>query len=111
MPNQAVARSERRTLLRRPSRLRLPCRLTRATGEGPWQATVRNISPGGVGLITGRPFKAGMLLTLEPPTPTAGVKPKLLKVTHAAPQPGNKWWVVGGVFASPLSEEEMAAFL
>jgi hypothetical protein len=50
--------SERRTFLRYRSRLIVPCRLTRNTGEGPWFATVRNISARGIGLISNRQFKA-----------------------------------------------------
>jgi len=88
----------------------MPCRLLRATGEGPWEASVRNVSAGGIGLITSRPFKAGMLLTVEPPM-KGSAKPKVVKVTHAAAQANGKWWVIGAVFASPISREDMAAFL
>lgn len=100
---------DRRTGVRRTTRVKVQARLTRATGEGPWLASVRNLSAGGVGLIADRQFKPNMLLTIELPsrTPQQDAAPRLFKVTHVTPQPGGKWWVLGGVFASPLSAEEL----
>ena len=113
MPANMPKRSEQRTTVRYPSRQKNPARLTRATGEGPWMVRVRNISPTGIGLIANHPFKKGMLLTIELPAkngPRLGT-PKQIKITHAAAQGKNGWWVLGGVFASKLSAEEMAALL
>lgn len=106
------ARDNRRTVVRYTSRAKAPCRLRRNTGEGPWLATIRNVSPDGLGLIASRAFKAGMLLTVELPSRDRkeGLS-KQLRVTHAAPQTGTPWWVLGGLFASPLSREEMASLL
>lgn len=104
----SVIPRERRTAVRRTTRVKMPARLTRATGDGPWFATVRNISTTGVGLIADRQFKPNMLLTIEIPACNQRyTTPRLMKVTHATAQPGGKWWVLGGVFASPLSAEEL----
>lgn len=112
MQQVLAAREDRRTVVRYVSRAKAPCRLRRNTGEGPWLATIRNVSPGGIGLIAGRAFKPGMMLTVELPGKGSGVAiSKLMRVTHAAPQTGSPWWVLGGLFASPLSREEMASLL
>jgi hypothetical protein len=110
----------RRVNQRREPRYALPrrtlCRLSRATGGGPWLALVRNISAEGIGIIlrtTSRgPLKAGMLLTVElqGKNQHAGAL-KMIIVTHAAPQAGGPWWVVGGRFASKLSDEDVRSFL
>jgi PilZ domain-containing protein len=103
---------DRRTGMRRTTRVKVQARLTRATGDGPWFASVRNLSTGGVGLIADRQFKPNMLLTIELPTGRQHyAAPRLFKITHATPQPGGKWWVLGGVFASPLTSEELEALL
>ncbi|OAI48147.1 hypothetical protein AYO44_07760 [Planctomycetaceae bacterium SCGC AG-212-F19] len=112
MPRPAPPGSERRTAVRHSSRQKSPARLTRATGEGPWMVRVRNVSADGVGLIANHAFKKGMLLTIELPTrnPNKLGTPKQIKITHAAPQ-GTGWWVLGGVFSSRLSQEEMDALM
>ncbi|MBY0525269.1 MAG: PilZ domain-containing protein [Gemmataceae bacterium] len=102
--------SERRTGLRQPTRSRQQCKLIRNNGDGPWQATIRNVSPDGIGLIANQRFKRGMFITVELPT-KKGALAKLMKVTHAAEQPGGVWWVLGGVFASKLTSEEMTSLL
>ena len=103
-----AAKSERRTKARRPTRVKLPCRVRRATGEGPWNATIRNLSEDGIGLIADRQYKPNMLLAVEFPNRNQTYsRPKLFKVTHAAAQSGGKWWVFGGTFASPLTAEEL----
>ena len=104
--------SERRTTVRHPSRQKNPARLTRATGEGPWMVRIRNVSAEGVGLIANYPFKRGMLLTIELPTKAGKLgMPRHIKITHASVQGNNGWFVLGGVFASRLTKEEMDALL
>jgi len=107
-----AATNERRTKARKPTRVKIPCRVRRATGEGPWNATIRNISEDGIGLIADRQFKRNMLLAVELPTKGQTYSPpKLFKVTHATAQPGGKWWVFGGTFATRLTPEEMSELL
>src|SRR5262249_31127210 len=109
MPNALQAP---RTEQRREPRYALPartwCRLRRAIGNLTWQATVRNLSTEGIGLILNRPVKAGMLLTVELPGHDQEPRMvKMMRVPHAAPQPGGCWWVAGGRFASQLSDAEL----
>lgn len=107
---QAV-RSDRRTTVRYPSQQKGLAKLTRAIGGGMWMARIRNVSAEGIGLIVDQPIKKGMLLTIELPT-KSGQKPsipKQIKITHVAQQPGTTWWVLGGVFASKLTKEEIDA--
>jgi hypothetical protein len=86
--------------------------LIRARGEGPWFASVRNISAEGVGLVSKDFFKPRMLLTIEFPTRSASYgPPKLLCVKHARQVPGTNYWALGGVFASSLSAEELRDLL
>ncbi len=99
---------ERRTTVRHTTRLKSPCPVIRIAEEGPWYATIRNVSDKGIGLIANRPFRRGMLLTVELPDKRGELgKPKLLKVLHARPQPGNQWWVLGGEFLTRLSAAEL----
>src|SRR5262249_15537862 len=89
VPAFAIPVKDRRHKGRLASRLKHRCRLKRATEEGSWMATVRNITAEGIGLIANRPFKPGMTLTMELPTNPATVnKPIMVRVMHAHPQPG-----------------------
>ena len=112
----AIACPKPRVEQRREPRYRLPrrtvCRLKRAIEANPWRATLRNISADGIGLIVDHPVKAGMLLTVELPgqNAKAGVV-KMIKVTHAACQPGGRWWLAGGRFANRLSDADLANLL
>jgi hypothetical protein len=107
-----VPGSERRTLVRHTTRLKAPCPLIRAAEEGPWLATVRNVSDQGISVIANRPFKSGMLLTVELPMKSGALgKPRLLRVRHARPHPGSQWWIVGGEFIRKLMPEEIAALV
>ena len=107
-----IPRSERRTLVRHTTRLKAPCPLIRAAEEGPWFATIRNVSDGGIGLIANRPFKPGTLLTVELPSPTGQLtKPRLMRVTHSRPQAGRQWWIFGGSFVRKLTLEELDSLL
>src|SRR5579862_2747780 len=111
-PAAAPKASDRRTTVRHPSRQKNPARLTRATGEGPWMVRVRNVSAEGVGLIANYPFKRGMLLTIELPTKAGKLgMPRQIKITHAAVQGNNGWYVLGGLFSSRLTQEEMNALI
>jgi hypothetical protein len=97
----------RRATQRHPSRLRTPCHLRLATEEGKWLAAIRNISADGIGLLTNRPFRPGMMLTLE--LPMAGkTLPIRMRVLHARPQ-RKDWWAVGGQLVRKLSKAELDA--
>ncbi|OAI51805.1 hypothetical protein AYO44_04875 [Planctomycetaceae bacterium SCGC AG-212-F19] len=102
--------NEQRTNVRHTTRLKGPCPVIRAAEEGPWFATIRNVSEKGIGLITNRPFRPGMLVTVELPNKRGDMgTPRLLKIMHARPQPGNQWWILGGTFLARLSQDEIDA--
>jgi hypothetical protein len=72
--------------------------------EGPWWASIRNVSATGLGLIMEQPFKANSLLTVQLPEQgeTLGA-PTLLRVVHAWRKPGCSWWIVGCAFLKRIS--------
>jgi hypothetical protein len=99
---------ERRTTVRLTTRIKTACPLIRATEEGPWWASVRNVSLRGVSLIVNRPFRVGCYATVELPTKAGGLgKSRLLRIRNVRPQPGNQWWVLGCQFLTKLSKEEL----
>ncbi|MBY0525193.1 MAG: PilZ domain-containing protein [Gemmataceae bacterium] len=107
-----IPQNERRTTARHTTRMKNACPLIRATEEGPWWATIRNVTMRGVGMISNRPFKPGTFVTVELPNKDGSLsKGRLLKVTHARVQPGNQWWVFGGVFLTKLTTDEVTALL
>ena len=107
-----VPSRERRTAVRHITKLKTACKLVRVIEVGPWMATIRNISPRGISLIANRPFRQGMVLSVELPGRRGKYgKARLLKVSHARPQAGNKWWVLGGAFYTKLSKEELAGLV
>lgn len=110
--NTPCPRSEQRQSLRYRTRLQRGCRLIRARGEGPWFASVRNISATGIGLVCKDFFKPRMFLTIEFPAQGGSYgPPKLFCVKHVTQLPGTKFWSLGGVFANRLSAEELSALL
>jgi hypothetical protein len=71
-----------------------------------WQATVRDISGGGIRLSVTRLFEPGTLLALD----LDGLLRLLVaRVVHVAPQP--EGWLVGCEFISKLSEQELQVLL
>ena len=112
-----VGLTERRGAGRIPSRQKVPCRIKSATVEGGWLGTILDVSANGIGLVANRPFKPGMLLTVELPSDGAGGRrqgrPRLVRVTHAKPHPrnrmGNQTWILGGVFVKGLGRAELDA--
>jgi len=107
-----VPHSERRTNVRHTTRVKNPCPVIRVAEDGPWFATIRNVSEDGIGLISNRPFRVGVLLTVELPDRLGQLsKPRLLRVTHVRAQEGKQWWVLGGAFLSRLTVEEVNGLL
>jgi hypothetical protein len=110
-----LRQAERRTTARHTTRLKAPCRLVRASEEGPWQVSIRNVSSKGIGLISNRAFRPGSVLTVELPLlanqHVRQAEPRLVRITHVRPQSSGKWWVLGGLFARPLTREEVDGLL
>jgi hypothetical protein len=99
---------ERRSRVRHTTRLKQPCQIVRATEEGLWTISIRNVSTDGVGLIANRPFKNGMYLTAELP---GRKKPAVLRVAHVRKQPNQDLWALGCAFVSKLTALEVQALL
>jgi len=99
---------ERRSRARHTTRLKQPCQVLRATEEGSWLLSIRNVSATGIGLIADRPFKTGMLLAVRLPTKRQ-IRNELLRVVHVRKQPNNEWWILGCAFARKLSADEVEA--
>jgi hypothetical protein len=105
---QIFPAQERRSKVRHNTKLRHPCRVLRATEEGEWSLTIRNVSTDGVGLIADRPFRSGMYLTAELP---GRKKPAVLRVAHVRKQPNHDWWVLGCSFVSKMTALEVQALM
>ena len=105
---QIFPSQERRSRVRHNTNLKHPCRVVRATEEGDWTLSIRNVSSDGVGLIADRPFKSGMYLTAELP---GRRKPAVLRVAHVRKQPNHDWWVLGCAFVSKMTALEIQALM
>ncbi len=98
---------ERRVWVRYPCLMRTTCQPVAARGpeEPHWQAQIRDLSAGGVGLAVVRRFERGTGLTIEIPAEGTYAGDTLLaRVVHLRPlREGG--WLLGCEFVSPLSEE------
>ncbi len=111
-PAILLVQSERRTVVRHTTRLKAPCPVIRVAEEGPWFATLRNVSFSGLSMIANRPFKGSTLLTVELPNKTGGLTTRrLFRVLHVRQQPGSQWWIIGGQLLSPLAPQELRDLL
>ena len=91
---------ERRALPRR----RCWASSCRVLGGIPLEATVRDISPQGIGLLCGGPVRPGEVLNLH----LSGRRVRLavtlrVRVVHAGQRPDGRW-LVGGALEPPLPE-------
>jgi hypothetical protein len=79
--------------------------------EGPWLATMQDVSRSGVGLISDRPFDPGTFLEISLPSiRRKHLQPRLIRVTHAKRLQGEDW-ALGGVFLRALTEQELQVLL
>src|SRR5690349_15853996 len=79
--------AERRATVRYPSTLVSSLKPFGARNEAAWEAEIRDVSAGGMGLIVRRRFERGTLLAIEPARPGADAPPLLLaQVVHATLQ-------------------------
>ena len=96
-------KSERRSKPRYSARHeRGQCRVFSMTIEGPWDITVHDVSETGIGLISYRPFKAGMTLSVELPQLQEITS---LRVVHSSKRQAR--WLVGCIFPRRISEYEL----
>jgi hypothetical protein len=102
---------ERRVSVRFDSNAKGSCQTLSVHREMAWEATVRNISCEGIGLLLGRRFEPGALLAIELTESSEGRQLLLLaRVAHATQQPEGSW-LVGCTLMNPLSEDEIANLL
>jgi serine/threonine protein kinase len=102
---------ERRASVRYVSRLKGSCRPIVSERKWRWNATVRDVSCGGLGLLVTRRFEPGTILRVK--LASAGSSRhriylvRVVRVQSHSP----KTWIVGCVFPRRLSEDEVQTLL
>ncbi len=98
---------EQRRGVRYPCELNVPCRV----GDQAWTAKARNLSLGGIRLLTGQRVPPGTVLRLELPCPARGeaVERTALVVHAAVTRYGS--WVLGCSFEEALDAAELRDLL
>ena len=83
-----------------------------AIGDDFCLARIRNISPEGISLILTRPVESGTVLSVDLiDTRTNRFSRTLqVRVLYAVEHPSGDW-IMGGIFAAKLSNEELQTFL
>jgi hypothetical protein len=100
-------RFERRSTVRYPCHVETYCQPSSGRDDELWwRGEIRNVSPGGLGLILTRGFEVGRYLEIELPVAVAGVNSALARVVYAAKQ-SNGSWLVGCSFTQRLTDEQV----
>jgi hypothetical protein len=103
------ARPDRRSAERHPCALDTSC-LPAADGDNAWDARVIDISATGVGLLLGRRFEPGTLLSFRLEGRTEGQSfNAVARVVHATRQ-ADGGWLLGCALLDPLDEPQLRAF-
>lgn len=83
----------------------------RGDADATWQAKVRDVSVGGLGLVLKRRFERGAGLAIEiPATASRPGDTLLVKVVHTTRLPDGEW-LLGCALVSQLSEDELKALV
>jgi hypothetical protein len=92
--------------------LKFYCRPETGQGEsGWWQGRALEVSMGGMGLLLGRRFEPGTVLTVDVESLAAAFSSRVqVRVIQAIPRPPGCWFL-GCVFAQGLDPEERLALL
>jgi eukaryotic-like serine/threonine-protein kinase len=102
---------ERRASVRYVSRLKGSCRPLASERKWRWNATVRDVSAGGIGLLLNRRFEPCTVLRVKLPT-TGSSRQRIYLVRVVRVQAHSpKTWIVGCIFPRRLSEEEVQTLL
>jgi PilZ domain-containing protein len=110
-PSPVPSPDERRRAERFPSDQPSVCRIVSEGQEEGLQASVRDMSATGIGLLVNQPLKSGSVLILNLQTGRHRLaRPLPVRVMHAAPA-GEGNWLVGCQFVRRLSEPELNALL
>ena len=102
---------ERRAWVRMSKELRGEPMTATDESDTAWLGTIYNVSTTGIALILKRPFEPGTLLFIDlsaNPNPVLQRRP--VRVVHATSKEENRW-IVGCLFASPLSQQELRSIL
>lgn len=104
--------AERRARVRHPASLETYCQPGTGTLESFWwMARVQDLSQIGLGLLIGRRFEPGMILTVELQSPDqAFTRVVQARVIHSLPQSPNSW-LLGCALENPLTEDELRRLL
>jgi hypothetical protein len=97
---------ERRESVRFPSTLDAICWQPGAAHGEPWSAVVKDISVGGVGLISRRPVEKGELFLIKLQNNSVDMSgPMQARVVHISPK-GDDSWLIGCEFLRGLEPSE-----
>jgi hypothetical protein len=105
----AAPAAERRAFVRLASDLDATCRLAAPTREQGWPGRVRDLSRGGLGLLTRHRFRSGTYLDIELRGRGGELRRVVTaRVVHATPVrvQGSRFWLLGCAFDEPLNDEE-----
>ena len=104
---------ERRVWLRYGSDMEAVCRAPTVRRESGWMARVKDVSRGGLGLVSRHRFRAGTPLLIEVRDRSGDVRLLAAHVVHAKPteDDGQPAWLLGCSFGLMLSEKELKALL
>jgi hypothetical protein len=105
----ASTQAERRAFVRIASDLDATCRLAVPTRAQGWPGRLRDISRGGLGLLTWHRFRPGTYLDIELREHGGELRRVVTaRVVHATQVrvEGSRFWLLGCAFDEPLTEEE-----
>jgi hypothetical protein len=101
---------ERRIAVRHLPDEQTSCQMIVGLESRVWQATIRNLSECGIGLVLNEAPEPGSLLALELENPAQQLCRTLLAVVIYAKPDLEGYWLIGCQFASLLTKEELQAF-
>jgi hypothetical protein len=107
----ADQRRELRATVRHSSGGTTPCKTLAGWRGNAWEATIRDISQQGIGLVLSRRFEPGAILVVELPRPTEATSHLLLARVVRVVEQVNSRWLVGCSLVNPLTREELRALL
>jgi serine/threonine-protein kinase len=103
--------TDRRQARRYTCSLQTSGRLLGKHDEPPWTATIRDISRGGVGLLSNKKFVRGTILVVKLLDRAERFdRPLLVRVVRAIPQAKGEW-LLGCTFASKLNDDDLERLL
>jgi hypothetical protein len=107
----ADQRLELRATVRYSSGGTTPCKTLAGWRGNTWEATIRDISQQGIGLILSRRFEPGVILVVEMPRPMEASTHLILARVVRVVEQDSGGWLVGCALVNPLTGEELRALL